>query len=759
MARGKRNTKPNIRATEMTYDGIQKKGRFSTAGASNWRSPNQFYTVDADAFIDPKHKKEGSLPLDRAIALRLLKFSFNRSASKPDFWAHHRWYSPLNKHIFFEIGTKHKKLEKLAQERESLLEAYHQLKGDAIPSSEIAGTASAEAWEEQHSLRVQHFQHSELTMEEILEQGKRARDQIDKLSHQLDHFYEHAPLIHPEDTCPGMMVAAQRLNKAVDDEELIAVWCDYDVDGLTAGEVLRRALEPYKAKFFYGWADAKAGFGVSEGFINEAAKRGAKLFVTLDCGSGAAEQIKLAQDLGMEVIVVDHHTAGDEAQGNPANHHLNPKLFETPTSLHTGSQLAWKLGAAAQIDREGKARDDFWEEPLYLAGMGCIADMGSTILHENRAFFWLANDKAPLGVRLLAKELGEETDVPGQMILTQACLNLAKRTPLVTTSDVGALLAAKTEKEARPYIKKLAGSYKLAQTARKEMIKVALEQTGQAEKDFATGKIDRPDPDVRLAIAVIDDDEYADYLGYSGPVAAAVSRATGKPAFVFVRNGDDVKFSGRNDSGVPVKLGDLIENPDLRAACTVGDGEDVGEPEEINLGGHAEVVSGRLHPDKIPEALKALEDWAAKERVWFSQEEKVPPTPFVQEKLVAPERLPKIEEEARHISPFSNFAQPIFFRPGQEETTGWNDEVKITVAGELRGMVAQDDNERYLKGQLVLANGDTREACYPADEEIPEGPMQWLLRIGKSGPYYLRRFAELPPEQESQWHKSEVPPK
>ena len=741
MGRGKKNNKRTARATEMTYTGIQKvKGRFSNVGATTWRTPNRVYVVDAEAFTTPdqEHIDVGGLPLDRAVALRLLKFSFNLSPDKPDFWAHHRWFYPLDEHRFFEVGSQQRELDKLITERELLVSEYHRLHGDKYygPLSE----------EDRKDLG--------LSLDEVVERGQPIRARIDELSASLEYFYESAPLLHPEDTVPGMMAAGRRLSKAIDDKELIAVWCDYDVDGLTAGEVLRRALAPYDADFFYGWADAKAGFGVSSGFVREAAERGAKLFVTLDCGSGAAEQVRLAQDLGMEVIVVDHHSAAEEAEGNTANHHLNPKLFDPVTSLHTGAQLAWKLGAAAQIVREGQTRDDLWKEPLYLAGMGCIADMGSVILHENRAFYWLANEHAPIGVRKLAKALGEETDVPGQMILTQACLNLAKRTPLAQTSDVGALLAARTAKEAAPYVKKLSKLYLNAQVARKEMIDLALEQTGQAERDWATGKIDRPDPDVPLAIAMIDDDVHGVFIGYTGPVASSVSRGTGKPAFIFIRNGDDVKFSGRNDSAVPVQLGDLIEDPALKLACTVETiDEDGATSEMVNLGGHPAVVSGRCKPENIDAVKAALNDWAGRQKVWFPAEEKTPSQPFVQEKLVPPERLAAIEEQSRRIGPFSNQSQPIFFLPGQESTMGWNDEVKITIAGELRDMMPLTENDKYLAGSLVLANGETREVCYPADVSLPEGPVQWLLRIGKSGPYYLRHYAELPPDQESQWHK------
>jgi single-stranded DNA-specific DHH superfamily exonuclease len=492
----------------------------------------------------------------------------------------------------------------------------------------------------------------------------------------------------------------------------------------------------------FGWADAKVGFGVSSAFVEEAAKAGATTLVTVDCGSGAADAVALAKSHGLNVIVVDHHQIEGE---NLADHHLNPNLFDPPTSPHTGAQLAWKLGAALQIAKEGKVRDEHWQEPLYLAGMGCYADMGSVNLHENRAFFWLAHEHPPIGVQELARELGEDPTTPGQIVLTQACLNLAKRSPSVHTKDVGSLMAAKTAEEARPYVDKLLGQYRAAQIARKEILAVALEQTGRAQREYDSGKIDRPHPEQPFAIAVIEDEGYGDYIGYTGPIASAVSRETGKPAIIFIRNGDDVKFSGRNDSKVPVKLGDLIEDPAMKAACTVTVvSEDGAESEGVNLGGHAAVVSGRCTPDNVEAVKAAVEAFANRQKNWFPTDDRSPSAPFVQEKLIAPERLAAIEEQSRRLGPFSSMSQPVAFKPGQQVDSTWNGEVQVSVAGELVDVEVDPENEKYLMATLKFANGENREARYPADEPLPEGMVQWLLRVGKSGPYYLRRYAPLP---------------
>jgi single-stranded DNA-specific DHH superfamily exonuclease len=719
MGRGKKRQaagSTTSRPTGMSYDDIQKSTHFASGAGPNWRSPGQFYIVEAESFISPDHEADGGLPLDRAVALRLLKFPFrNPSPQDVDFWGYHRWYYPLTERRFFHAAEAKTEREQLLAERDALREEYRRRK---------------EAGED---------------LAEIGEQGKTLSARIEELTTAIGRPYLAAPFMSPEDTCPGMTAAAKDLLKSIAADETIAVWCDYDVDGTTAGEVLRRAIAPYGAKTLYGWADAKAGFGVSQSFIKSAAEQGAKTLVTLDCGSGAVDAITLAKSLGMKTIVVDHHSAEDAAK-NPADHHLNPNRFEVPTSPSTGAQLSWKFGAAIQMEKEGQVRDDYWEEPLYLAGLGCYADMGSVNLHENRAFFWLANEHAPIGVRELAKEIGEETNLPGQMVRTQACLNLAKRMPSVATSDVGGLMAAQTVEEARPFVDKLLTSYNAAQAARKEIVELALEQTGRAQHDYGSGKIDRPHPDEPFAIAVIEDQAYGDFIGYTGPVASNVSRATGKPAIIFIRNGDDVKFSGRNDSKVPIKLGDLIEDPALKAACTVTIVDEDGiETEDVNLGGHTAVVSGRCKPENIDAVKDALAAFAKQQKVWFPPEDKQgPKAPYVQESLVDPTRLTAIEKQSQRLSPFSSLSMPVYFKPGEQVDVTWNSEVQVSIAGHLAELTPDPDSEKYLAGQLVLTNGDKREVRYPVDEPLPQGDVQWLLRVGKPGPYYLRRFGPLP---------------
>lgn len=550
----------------------------------------------------------------------------------------------------------------------------------------------------------------------------------------------------PGETCPGMNEAGQTLAKAIDKNHKIAVYCDYDVDGTSAGEALRLGLAPYGADLHFGYADAQAGFGLTNDFVQEAKAEGAKVLITLDCGSKEVDQAQLAKDLNMTVIVVDHHSVNPE---NPATHHLNPKLHEPLTSDNTGAQLAWKLAAAVQIAKEGKARPEHWERAMNVAGMGALADMASVSLPENRAFFWSAVHHPAPGVVALARQMGENPLVPGSLITTQACMNLPKRTSLVDAKEIGALFAAENEEAAMPIVEKLVAAYEAAKPVKKDMAEQALAQTGVAIR-HDNGDIDRPFPAISVAYAVIDN--HPDYAGYTGPVASSVSGQAGKPAIVFARKRDGTyKFSLRDSARTQAIFGELIENEELRAACVVERQNEAGETvSRPSLGGHAgvSVVSGSCKAENIEEVVRVINEWAdekvAKKKYWPKTWDG--PEATVVERKVSPDRLPTIELQAARFGPFSRNKQDTVATKKQtaDSKKKANTELQISMEGTLSELVRDEENpdSKWLKGTLSFANGDSRDVRFPEDIPAPEPGTQaeWVLRVGTPGEYYLRTF-------------------
>lgn len=563
-------------------------------------------------------------------------------------------------------------------------------------------------------------------------------------------------IVDPENTCPGMIDAGKSIFDHIEAGDRVAVFCDYDVDGTTAGEVFKRSVSPYlqrKNQLHYGYADAASGFGLTNEFVKDAVKRGCKVLVTLDCGSGQSDQVELAQSLGMEVIVVDHHDVSD----NPADFHLNPKLSNPPTSDNTGAQLSWKLGAAIQIAAEGKTRADHWQESLKLAAVGCVADAGPVSLPENRAFFWASAKYVPVGIQALSKVINqnggsEHPEIPGEMVQTQAIMNLPKRTTLIKGEEIASLIGEVDEKEAMKKARKLYNFYaNKAKPVKDAMIEEAISAVPEGKESNGV-TLPQIEGDKRIASFVISD--RSEYSGNSGLVASKLSKHSATPAIVFTKtesldaHGEPLyKFSSRNESRVNHQLGEMLKDKNLSEACKVDILNQNGEKETVSkFGGHPEVVSGTCAEKNIDHVTDAFETWAQKKGAIFFPRPYNGPEAKLVERQVDPDRLKIIEEQSQRFAPFSNRFQIIEPRvKNRQAKEDKNMPPVVSVIGTLQKMTPDPENDKYLAGELLLENGDTREVRYPADEKLPKSKSEWVLRsVGRPGPYYLRTHHKNP---------------
>ncbi|MGB3181437.1 MAG: single-stranded-DNA-specific exonuclease RecJ [Cyclobacteriaceae bacterium] len=150
--------------------------------------------------------------------------------------------------------------------------------------------------------------------------------------------------IHDPFLMLNMATAVERLTQAVAGEEKIMIYGDYDVDGTTSVALVYGFLQSYTPHLVYYIPDRyEEGYGVSEQGIRYAAESGVSLIITLDCGIKALKNISLAQDLGIDVMVCDHHLPGDELP--PAVAILNPKQKDCayPYKELSGCGVGFKL--------------------------------------------------------------------------------------------------------------------------------------------------------------------------------------------------------------------------------------------------------------------------------------------------------------------------------------------------------------------------------------------------------------------------------
>jgi single-stranded-DNA-specific exonuclease len=179
---------------------------------------------------------------------------------------------------------------------------------------------------------------------------------------------------HPPGAFGGMDEVAGLILAAIEAGERITVHGDFDVDGVSATALMISSLRELGADCDWLIPDRIAdGYGLSSENVEKLAQRGTGLLITVDCGITAVEQVKRAQDLGMEVIVTDHHQRDEEL---PPCLILHPEVSAYPFESLCGTAVAWKLACALR----GKELT----QHLDLVALATVADV-VPLVGENRS--------------------------------------------------------------------------------------------------------------------------------------------------------------------------------------------------------------------------------------------------------------------------------------------------------------------------------------------------------------------------------------
>jgi len=183
-----------------------------------------------------------------------------------------------------------------------------------------------------------------------------------------------------------MKKSVERINIAIETQEKIIIWGDFDADGVTSTSLLFKALKYLNANVDYYIPDrTDEGHGLNSASICKLiSSQKVKLIITVDCGSSNATEITLAKGLGTDIIVTDHHEIPEILP--PAYAILNPKAPQanpecTELECLAGVGVAYKL-ACAVLESNGK--EDYSKQILHLAAIGTIADV-VPLIGENRS--------------------------------------------------------------------------------------------------------------------------------------------------------------------------------------------------------------------------------------------------------------------------------------------------------------------------------------------------------------------------------------
>lgn len=378
---------------------------------------------------------------------------------------------------------------------------------------------------------------------------------------------------------PDMAKAVDRLIKAKQKGELVYIYGDYDIDGLTATTLLLEAFEAFgiKAEAFIPnrFTD---GYGLSKAAMRLLAERKARLVVTVDCGSLSHAEIALANQLGMDVIVTDHHTVTDTMP--PAVATINPKRTDHkyPFIDLAGVGVAFKLVQALQQKTDGlPLGQEKWL--LDLVALGTVCDVVQ-LLGENRAnVFWglqvMAKTRRP-GIKALAHVAGLDLNKVNARSLGFVLgphLNAAGR---IETAQLSLDLLVATDP-----LKAVEIAYKLRElnlARRADQQNIAKQAMEQAER-FADDKV-----------LVLSHPDWSH--GIIGIVAAKVQESLYKPTFVLQELGEQSKGSARS-------FGDFSAVDAIRSADSL----------IIKGGGHKFAAGVTLKTTNIAAFRKALNDF------------------------------------------------------------------------------------------------------------------------------------------------------
>lgn len=348
----------------------------------------------------------------------------------------------------------------------------------------------------------------------------------------------------------GMREAVSRLCLAIERRERIAIFGDYDVDGVTAAATLLLFLrdlgidaEPWLPRRM------SEGYGLGRAIVEKIAARGSRLLVTVDCGVTAIEEIARARELGMDVVVIDHHPPLEPLRLPPANAIVDPHLPDGRASFDgqvlCAAGLAFLVCMALRKSLRERGAFEGGREPrlreyLDLTALGTIADVvpltGVNRILVRHGLDELSRAGRP-GVRALKRVSGFEGETSisaGQVSYRLAPkINAAGRLDeampgleLLTTSDpnkaseLAALLdAANTER----------------QIIEQRIFDEALAQAEDQEKQG------------RRTIVVAGDGWHR---GVVGIVASRLVERFHRPAIVLALEGESGTGSGRSPEGV-----------------------------------------------------------------------------------------------------------------------------------------------------------------------------------------------------------------
>ena len=357
-------------------------------------------------------------------------------------------------------------------------------------------------------------------------------------------------VLHDPFLLNDMEIGAKRILKAIENNEIISIYGDYDVDGVTSVSILYMYLERLGARVNYYIPSRKGeGYGVSESAVRKLHSNGTSLIITVDTGVTATKEVELANELGVDVVVTDHHECHSELPDAVAV--INPKRLDStyPFSSLAGVGVVFKLLCALEFLHTGDEMIDCVRRISMgyadLTAIGTIADV-MPVKDENRLII-------SFGLSLI-----DDTDKVGLKALVDLCRTNEAKTRTkpkkkISSGFIGFTVAPRINAAGRISDASLAVDLFLSNDedyATNQALKLCdinkerqLEENRIAEEAYAY--IEENNYDNRNVI-ILDDPNWNH--GVIGIVASRVSEKYSLPAIL-------ISFEGNDDPNDPEAIG------------------------------------------------------------------------------------------------------------------------------------------------------------------------------------------------------------
>lgn len=377
--------------------------------------------------------------------------------------------------------------------------------------------------------------------------------------------------------------AVSRIQRAVEEGEPIVIFGDYDVDGVSATAILFECLSNQGAQVRCKLPSRDGGgYGLNKEILKGLADKGYTLVVTVDNGIAAVEEADYARELGIDLVITDHHLPGEKLPDAVAVVDPNRADDESPFKFLCGAGVAFKLCAALEGCDPAELLDMFGE----LAALGTIADV-MPLTGENRTLVREGLAVLQETMRPGLQALLENAGYAGKTVTAETVsYGLAPRLNAAGRMDTAAvalkLLLCENEEQAAGIAARLSEINAERQQTEQQILAAAL-QTIQADPARAHDRV--------LVVA-----GEGWHPGVIGIVASRLMERYGRPAIVISTENGEGRGSGRAPSGFNLH-GAL-------AACSSC---------LIRSGGHAAAAGLLVEEEKIGAFRAAINAWAVRE--------------------------------------------------------------------------------------------------------------------------------------------------